>query len=286
MDAKTLIGKNNILFLCNDSAEELDVHCSNKLKIHDLSLSRYTFNNYSLFVYPDKTVIFKYDLPDNYVCKYRPALDIYKDKFKDKIHDLYDILKIETDVYYKTDTHINIKGNYLVYKYFIEIINKELNINIKPKIVELLKTTCELKTLPYGIGDLTWESNLGNQILTNIDDTFYYHNEITWFYNKYRIQPDTNIRILNYNNVDCTSNLVGEMVDWNIISKNIIHVHNTDKVQLRIIIFYDSFLLHVLPLYFSLFNDVYFIKNPYSNEIIEMIKPNYVIEFMIERFLF
>ena len=62
MDAKTLIGKNNILFLCNDSAEELDVHCSNKLKIHDLSLSRYTFNNYSLFVYPDKTVIFKDDL--------------------------------------------------------------------------------------------------------------------------------------------------------------------------------------------------------------------------------
>ena len=62
-------------------------------------------------------------------------------------------------------------------------------------------------------------------------------------------------------------------------------MHNTDKVKLRIIIFYDSFLLHVLPLYFSLFNDVYFIKNPYSNEIIEMIKPDYVIEFMVERFL-
>lgn len=302
---KTLIGKNSILFLTNDTADELQVHCNNLLKVGDLTLSRYTFTNYIMFVYPNKSLIYKDYLPDEYIFKYRPALDIYKLKFKTNIYDLNEILQFEQDVYYKTDTHINIKGNYIVYKYFIEILNSRLNVNIIPKHIELNIKSCELKTLPYGIGDLTWEHNLGQQVLHDINDNFYYHDECTWFYFSYKIKNDNNIRFLNYELDDNTSNIENKLVDWNIISDHIIYIthldttlsfpfssstteryNNDNKIPLKVIIFYDSLLLNVLPLYFDLFNEIYFVKNQYSNDIINKIKPDYVFEFRVERFLF
>lgn len=283
---KTLIGKNNILFLINDSAEELKVHCENLLKIYDINLSQYTFKNFILFVYPNKSLIYKNYLPDEYKIKYRPALDIYKNKFKDNIYDLYEILKYDSDLYYKTDAHINHKGNYIVYKYFIEIINIKLKLNIKPKELILDYKICKLKSLPYGIGDLTWEINSQNLTLNDINDYFYFNDEITWFYNIYKIKNENNIRFLNYNLIDNTENIENELVTWYIISKYIIYIKNTNTIPLKIIIFYDSFLLHILPLYFYLFNEIYFIKNIYSNELINLINPDYVFEFRVERFLF
>lgn len=283
---KTLIGKNNILFLTNDTGEELKIHCENLLKVSDLTLSRYNFENFILFVYPDKSLIYKDYLPDEYECKYRPAFDVYKDKFKNHMHDLYEILKNETDVYYKTDTHINMKGNYIVYNYFIEIINSELKLNIIPKKIELDVKTCELRTLPHGIGDLTWETNLGNQIIYDKNDNYYFGKDLVCFYNIHIIENESNIRFLNYQLDDETKLLEGKNADWIIISKYIISVKNTDKLPLKIIIFYDSFLLNTLSLYFDLFNEIYFIKNVYSNDLIKLINPDYVFEFRLERFLF
>jgi len=283
---KTLIGKNNILFLTNDSAEELKVHCDNLLKVSDLTLSRYNFKNFILFVYPDKSLIYKDYLPDEYECKYRPAFDVYKNKFKNNMHDLYEILKNETDVYYKTDTHINIKGNYIVYNYFIEVINSQLKLNIIPKKIELDVKTCELRTLPYGIGDLTWETNLGKQELNNMNDNYYFSKDLVCFYNIHIIENESNIRFLNYQLDDETKLLEGKNADWIIISEYIIYVKNTEKVPLKIIIFYDSFLLNTLSLYFDLFNEIYFIKSVYSNDLIKLINPDYVFEFRLERFLF
>jgi hypothetical protein len=283
--SKTLIGKNNILFLCNDSSKELESHCENILKINDISLSRYIFNNYFLFVYPDKSLIYKDYLPDNYVFKYRNSLDIYKKKFQNKLHDLYEILKYENDIYYKTDTHINIKGNYLVYKYFITVINKHFNVNIIPKFIDLKFKICELKTLNCGLGDLTWKSNVREQILDNIEDIYYFNKEINWFYYFYKIQNESNIRFLNYKLIDNTENIEGEIVKWKIISNYIIYIKNIDKINLKVIIFYDSFLLPILPLYFNLFNEIFFIKKMYSNDKINLINPDYIFEFRIERFL-
>jgi len=134
MNNKTLIGRDNILFLINDSAQELNIHCENLDKIYDKSLSRYNVDNFIIFIYPNKSLIYKENLPSEYNIKYRPGLDIYKQKFNNNLYDLYEILKNEKDIYYKTDTHINIKGNYLVYKYVIEIINKRLGLNIEYKI--------------------------------------------------------------------------------------------------------------------------------------------------------
>ena len=284
---KTLIGKNNILFLQNDSSNELEVHCNNLLLVHDITLSRYTFNNYILFVYPNKSLIYKDYLPDEYILKYRQALDIYKNKFKNNIYDLYEILKDEIDIYYKTDTHINLKGNYIVYKYFIEIINSRLNLNIKSEIIDLNVKTCILKYLPYGIGDLTWEINLKNQLIDDIEDNYYFSDKYIFYSNpNYIIKNNQNIYLLDYNLIDNTIYLENNIVSWDIVSKYIIYNKNNDKIPLKIIIFYDSFLLNILPLFFNLFNEIYFIKNIYSNEIINLIQPNYVFEFRVERFLF
>ena len=286
MTHKTFIGKNNILFLCNDSTEELNNHCNNLHKNYDLPLSKYTFDNYILFVYPNKSLIYKDYLPEKYIFKYRNALEAYNKKLENKIYDLYEILKYETDIYYKTDTHINIKGNYIVYKYFIEVVNKTLNLNIKLNQLDLNFKTCELKTLGVGIGDLTWDVNLSNQHLNDANDCYYFNDEITWFYCVYKIQNENNIRFLNYNLTDNTHNLEGVIVKWdNIISKYLIYIKNSNKIPLKILVFYDSFLLPVLPLYFYLFDQIYFIKNIYSNVMINLIKPDYVFEFRVERFL-
>ena len=51
-------------------------------------------------------------------------------------------------------------------------------------------------------------------------------------------------------------------------------------------IFYDSFLTNTLPLYLDLFENIYLVKNVYDNNIINKIKPNYVFQFTVERFLF
>ena len=282
---KTLIGKNNILFLTNDSAEELKVQCNNLLKVHIPSLSRYTFKNHFLFIYPNKSLIYKDYLPNEYVCRYRPALNIYKKKFRNNLYDLYQILKNETDVYYKTDTHINFKGNYIVYKYFINTINSRLGLNIVPEELEIHVKTCELSTLNLGVGDLTWSSNLGNQTLVDIQDNYYYNNKCS-FYCLYKVDNNNPIRFLDYQLNDKTSELEGSTVYWDIISKYIIHTKNVNKVPFKILILYDSLFLSILPLFFYLFNEIYLVKDVYSNELVNLINPDYIFEFRVERFLF
>jgi hypothetical protein len=283
---KTLIGKDGILFLQNDASKELEVHCNNLINVFDTTLSRFTFKNFMIFVYPNKCVIYKDFLPDQYIFKYRPAIEIYKEKFKDNFHDLYEILKNETNTYYKTDTHINSKGNYLVYKYFIDTLKIKFGLNIEPKRIDFEVKTCELKTLQFGLGDLTWETNLGNQNLTDAKDTFFFDEFCMSFYCKYVIKNDNFIRFLDYDLVDKTLTLENEIAGWDLIGKYIIHTKNEGKIPLKVLFFYDSFLLHVLPLYLDLFNETYFVKAVYSNEVINAINPDYVFEFRIERFLF
>ena len=118
-DHKTLIGKNNYLFLINDSCKELEVHCNNLNLVNKHNLSRYNLNNFLLIVIPNKSLIYKDYLPEEYIVKYRTGLQSYIEYFGEKLIDTYDTLNNETDTYYKTDSHINMKGSYLVYKYFI-----------------------------------------------------------------------------------------------------------------------------------------------------------------------
>lgn len=282
---KTLIGKDGYLFLCNDSSKSLEVHCKNLNLVSYKKLTQYKFENYLLFVFPNKCLIYRNFLPDGYNIKYRPSLEIYKKIFGEKMFDLYEILKNETYVYYKTDTHINLKGNYIIYKYFVENVNKKLHLNIKPKNININSKVCILKTLFNGYGDLTQDINVGEQKLGDIKDTFYFTNDFTNLYYLYVIKDCNDIRFLNYKLQDETRILENKLTSWHIISKYIIYKKNPEKPKLKVIFFYDSFLLNILPLYLELFREVYMIKSVYDNKLINVIKPDYVFEFRVERFL-
>lgn len=283
---KTLIGKDNYLFLINDTCRELEVHTNNIVLIKDPRLAHYKkyMNKLFMVIYPNKCLVHKQFLPDEYELKYRPGLDIYKSVFNEQLLDCYEFLENQIDTYYKTDTHINLKGNYLVYIKFIEKINNIFNLNLQAENINIEFKNCILKTIPKGIGDLTWPQNLGDQILDNIDDTYYYSNNILDFYITYVIKNENNIRFLDYKLKDNTLILENETAHWNNVSKYIIYKKN-DKKNHKVVIFYDSFLLSILPLYFNLFQEVYLAKCVYNTQLIELINPDYIFEFRVERFL-
>jgi hypothetical protein len=287
---KTLIGKQDFLFLINDSGQELKIHCDNLNLVSDKTLSRYNFDNFLIVVLPNKSYIYKKYLPDNYKAEYRPALEIYKNKFQNKLIDSYEFLKDHEDIYYKTDTHINLKGNYIVYKNFVEKLNETYNFKLGIRNIKIFSKICYLNQLKYGIGDLTWPDNLGNQELKDINDNYYYSDDFIDLYNSYIIKDENDIRFLDYKLFDKTKKLEeqNEFARWEIISNHIIYKKNIEKNDnlIKVVIFYDSFLLSILPLYLDLFYEIYMIKSVYDNSLINLIKPDYVFEFRVERFLF
>ena len=169
---------------------------------------------------------------------------------------------------------------------FINKINKLFNLDIENKKYKLTQINCKsLSSVGLGIGDLTWETNLGNQILDSTEDLFYKINLADQLYCKYTFSSDSKIRILNYNVIDETDKFIDNILDWNMLSNYILYVKNDEK-KYKVVIFYDSFLAASLQLYMPLFNELYFIKSIFDINIINLINPNYVFEFRCERFLF
>ena len=286
MENKTLIGKNNYLFLINDSCKELEVHCNNLILIKDQNLSHLNFKNYMLIVFPNKSLYYKKYLPDQYHIKFRPSFDIYKNILKDKILDGYEYVNDdEEDLYYKTDAHINLKGSYIIYLEFIKKCNSLYNTNLTPKVINInVLNNVELSLLNLGIGDLTWSHNLGNQVLEDKKDNYYYSDDIQYFYLRYVIKKDNEYVFYDYGLINKTDELDNKVVTWDEISKYIIYKKNVLRKH-KAIIFYDSFLLNTISLYMELFYEVYMVKNCYNNHLINVINPDYVFEFRIERFL-
>jgi hypothetical protein len=282
---KTLIGKDNYLFLINDTCRELDVHCNNLLLLKDTNLSHLCFKNYMIVIFPNKSLYFKNYLPDEYVVMYRPAFDIYKQKLKNRLLDGYEILKDTNNSFYKTDTHINLRGNYMIYLEFIKKANENFNLDLKSKQIKInVLKDVELQNLGLGIGDLTWPINLGEQKLENIKDNYYYSDDFEFIYMKHKISSNDNIRFLSYDLIDSNDELDSKHASWDIISKYIIYKNNKEQKH-KVIIFYDSFLLPIIALYLELFNEIYMIKSVYNNKLINLIKPDYIFEFRVERFL-
>jgi hypothetical protein len=237
-----------------------------------------------LVVFPDKSIYYNEYLPDNYHAKFRPNLDICKVILNNKIIDVYEFIKDIPNCYYKTDTHINFKGAYIVYTKFINKINEVFFLNVDIKELVIKQIDIELNHLNIGIGDLTWNTNLGNQTLVDKCDTYYYSDDIMQIYPNYTIVNDGYIKIYDYALNDKTISLIGFTFDWSIVSNNIIYKNNSNK-KYRVLFFYDSFLLNTLPLYLEMFSEVFMIKSRYSSDIINKINPDFVFEFCVERFL-
>jgi hypothetical protein len=283
---KTLIGKDGYLFLINDSSGELNNHCK-KIIVERPQLTNYSpyKNKFLLTVFPNKSLVQKEFLPSEYNPRYRQALDVYKSFFGDRIFDGFSVINNSAN-YYKTDTHINLNGACLVYEGWKKRVHELFAFEIPMKIIDLnSKKVDSLNSLNLGIGDLTWETTLGNQTLVDISDTYYFSDSVELIYCRYTIEKDSKIRILNYKFNDCTDKYYGNVIDWNLISQNILYTENKKGIQKKVVIFYDSFLLSTLSLYLEIFSQTYMIKDIYSSGILDKLKPDLVFEFRCERFL-
>jgi hypothetical protein len=280
--AKTIIGKNNYLFLNNDSSSELEIHYNPNYKISEYNPYSNLKQNYFLVVFPDKSVVLKDYLPYDYRNVYRPGIDKYKNILKDKLFDGYDIIKNENDIYYKTDTHMTLKGTYLILKNFIDLLNKNYSFKININDIQLQKKYCDnLSGLYLGLGDLTWKDNLNELILDDISDIYIYSEEIN---NLYKIIIEDPIKMLDYKYNDVSDKYLNKNFTWDILSNNIIYKKNIDK-KYKVLIFYDSFLINIAEVLLNMFNETYFVKNVYNEKIINDLNPDYIFEFRVERFL-
>ena len=295
---KTLIGKDGYLFLINDSNKELEIHVNGYTTVCQDSFKKYKkyLDKFVIFIYPDKSYHLKNFLPDDIISQYRPGFLLYKEYFKDKLYDFTEILKHLEEPFYKTDTHINFLAGYYANYYFIEQINNLYNMNINFKKLDINKKKMCLLNLKLGIGDLLFKENIGDLVVNDNIDTYYYNDDIPYFYTEYFIDNNEKIiydntkiffiKVENNKVVDYTTKLMGNCATWDIISKHIIFVENESiKNNNKILIFYDSFLLHSMQLYFNLFKYTFFSKTCFSKEIIETLKPDYIFEFRVERFL-
>lgn len=287
---KTLIGKEDYLFLQNDSNRELDVHCNNLLMVDsDFSI---IMENYLLIVFPDKSLIYNKFLPDGYNAIYRPGYEFYANILKDNILDLFPVLK-DKDTYFKNDTHMNLYGAYLSYQCVIDKLNDLFDMNLNKFEYDLIKI--EDPTYQY---DLLQEYNLKGQHINDKSEKHLYHCGCDNFYfNNYKIQRDNiyNLSLLSYDLIDTTDQYIDTVVDWELLISNIIHTNYSEvKNDYKVVIFYDSFLISSFLLWVRTFKEIYFIRNSHckylfdvksNRELIEKINPDYIFDFRVERML-
>jgi hypothetical protein len=92
-------------------------------------------------------------------------------------------------------------------------------------------------SLGLAIGDLTWDINLGHQILETKNDTYYEIVDSEQLYVKYLFTDNSEIKTLEYIDntlIDKTSDNVNKNLDWNIISKYILIHRNINKLKMNI----------------------------------------------------
>jgi hypothetical protein len=287
---KTLIGKNGYLFLNNDTCDEIQRHVNNFSNISVESLSRYDIvrDRYFIIVFPNKSFVCRSQLPDGYYLKNRPDFDVYKKKFGKYIFDGYEVIGDEIETFYKTDTHMNLKGTIRIYFDFVKKINSLFNLDLNVKKINIEFTNVDRLT-DVGHGDLTWPFNIGDQILIDARDVYYYSNDITDLYPRTIVENKHGINFLTLENGELknkSSLVIGRLFDWHIVSGYILHRTNKSESKYKVLIFYDSFLLSTLSLYLELFDEVYMQKNVFDQNLVNLIKPDYVFEFRVERFLF
>jgi hypothetical protein len=287
---KTLIGKNGYLFLQNDSSNEIKRHETETSNISIDSLNRYDSvqKKYFITVFPNKSFVCRSELPDGYDLKYRSDLNVYKKKFGDYLLDGYTIIRDDIETFYKTDTHMNLRGTLQIYYEFLKKINSLFKLNLKTKKIKIESTAVE-NLAEYSHGDLTWQSNLGDQILDDRRDVYYFSKEITNLYPLEIVDKKHRVNFFKLENndlIDCNSSVIGTQFDWNVISKYILHKKNKSDPKYKVLIFYDSFLISTLFLYLDLFDEVYMQKNVFDKNLVTKINPDYIFEFRVERFLF
>jgi hypothetical protein len=284
--SKTLIGKNGYLFLKNEIQKHIDEFST----IETESLSRYdnVKNKYFITVFPDKAFVCRSQLPDGYNLKYRSDLEVYKKKFGKYIFDGYEVNRDNIETFYKTDTHMNLNGTIQIYFEFVKKINSLFKLDLITKPINVESRNVD-QLLEVGHGDLTWAFNIGDQKLDDVSDVYYYSNDITDLYPSKIVENKYSVNFLTLENSELknkNSLVIGTLFDWHIVSRYIFYRKNKSEPRHKVLIFYDSFLLSTLFLYLDLFDEVYMQKSTFDQNLINVINPDYVFEFRVERFLF
>lgn len=284
---KTLFGKDEYLFLNNDYSSSLENHCKNItfFNINNINVYHKYIKSKKIlfFMFPNKEIICKDYLPDKYKIKNRHKLNYYKLEFLDLFYDTTDLFDVSD--FEKTDTHINLKGMLKFYNEACKIISEKLNINIRTRYFDI-----KMKEV-IGNGDLIQGINIGTIIAKKIKENFYYIDDdisiINNIYSEKKIYDKTNnIKLLDKNFKNISDNYDKKLLYWDDIKYLIIYSKNENiNNNIKVVIFYDSFLASTLNLYTELFNEVYMIKSIFNTKFIEYINPDFILEFRIERFL-
>jgi hypothetical protein len=282
---KTIIGKNNYLFL--DS--EIQRHTGHIGINQDFLKQKYLphISKLLVVIFPDKCVVCKNKLPDNINCSFRDGLKNHKEVLQNNILDCFEECNKE-EMFYKTDSHMNLLGAEKVYKMFIKKMNNLFNLSINEKKINVKREEVNsLSELDLGIGDLTWSTNLGDQKLETTKDYFFHSEEVELIFCRKKISNSEKLRILTRDLKDITKDVEGQRVEWNnIISPHILFQKNEQsKINKKVLIFYDSFLINTMSLYLEMFKEVFLIKTEFNGHYVNIINPDYVIEFRVERFL-
>lgn len=283
MSNKTLIGKEGYLFLHNDSSLEIEKHCNPRYTCNTIVLNTIAhIKNYILIVFPDKSYTLRQFLPDTIIPIHRPAFDQYAKVLGNRIVDGYAVIENTHEVFYKTDTHMNLKGVLLVLNAAIQQLNIVFGCTIDPFTISLHRAEVNsLSPLQVGIGDLTWSPNLGNQTLESCHDIYYSTDTYTHIY---KTIIGGYVTLLSSTLQDCTHMHATMYFTWDTLSEYIIYRNNPHK-KYKVLVFYDSFTVPVLPLLIGMFNEIYLAKQIFNKDLVDKINPTYVLEFRVERFL-
>ena len=270
---------NNFLFLINDSSLELHQHFTNT-HVNDTSYNniinvlnykndfcRKLDSTYIFGINPDKSFCLKNIIKsdNSSLVENRYFVDVFKKniiKYNFKIVDFYDVfdgLNNVEDFFYKSDSHINKEGSLLYVNYLIKFL--KINNNLKNDLIETVNNN-------YW-GDLTSDKNYN---ISNIDKSTFVETTKNLYVDSKQFE---------FVNLPLTYT--------NTYERNNIYVRNNSSTNnLKVIFLCDSTIFNDWTMYAYNFLETIFIWDHlyFPTELIDKIRPNYVIELRTERFLY
>ncbi len=265
-----LKGKDNFLFLTNDSNNELRHHFDHSFENNfnpNLFIKILKFKEeycrvrnieYHFFIIPDKSIVCKDFLPFEVTTIKRNY-----DTIKEFVPDFAD--KLDDNDYFKNDSHINFVGGKELSYYYLNHIDK----NFKREDFNQLAEEQLAPVDRLWIGDLTMSKN--------------------WSYSEEEKEKYTNTEVSSFRNIflEDMRKTLPENLKINGIRETEYFKNLKGYKNLRVLIFRDSslnLLKDTLSIYFKeilLYWDHWF----FTPELIEWYKPDIILEIRTERFL-
>ncbi len=276
-----------ILFLVNDSSDELGYHYGNNIRFNPIKLNnilarrKKRYSGYLFTIIPDKSVLLadflKTRLSPN-VCS-RPHVDIIKQL--DFVVDSYDTIVAgckNDKCYVPCDTH---SPPYVIYLYYTTIAKK----------LGLVPVSVEKSHMDINFGDLALYLNNGTRDnLQNVEkctvpvvklNNSLHNFQIIDLTKKNYLESDNNL--LNYSEQEVNDSYLGKRAKFDI---DFFVNYSVGCSNARVLYFHDSNMSNVIKRCFSShFKFNYFRKSSFDKKIVRIIKPDLIIEETMERFL-